>query len=189
MFEIMELHGDDSKMNLQEKFLVATVDGRNPKQPPGMVLKPYKQWDIYHINWLAGFCPSTVGNTSCFCNKFSSIRSVLRWGCVKRSTPKFVEAKTSLSSWWLNQPIWRISGSIPQVGVKISNVSNHHLAHCWNPSWYPSQSKSQIAAKSLHIPFHPEARRFVLQKGRFAFPFCGPHRQVSASRPVGPVDR
>ena len=23
-------------------------------------IKPYKQWDIYHINWLAGFCPSTV---------------------------------------------------------------------------------------------------------------------------------
>ena len=22
-----------------------TVDGRNPKQPPGMVLKPSKEWD------------------------------------------------------------------------------------------------------------------------------------------------
>ena len=27
------------------------VDGRNPKQPPGMVLKPCKSWDIYHISW------------------------------------------------------------------------------------------------------------------------------------------
>ena len=24
---------------------------RNPKPPPGMVLKPCKSWDIYHINW------------------------------------------------------------------------------------------------------------------------------------------
>ena len=24
-------------------------------------MKPYKEWDIYHINWLAGFLPSTVG--------------------------------------------------------------------------------------------------------------------------------
>ncbi len=30
----------------------ATVDGRNPKQPPGMVLKPCKWWDkITDLNW------------------------------------------------------------------------------------------------------------------------------------------
>ena len=29
-------------------------------QPPGMVLKPCKSWDIYYIGWLAGFLPSTV---------------------------------------------------------------------------------------------------------------------------------
>ena len=28
-----------------------TVDGRNPKQPPGMVIKPCKSWEIYHLNW------------------------------------------------------------------------------------------------------------------------------------------
>ena len=28
-----------------------TVDGRNPQQPPGTVLKPCKYWDIYHIKW------------------------------------------------------------------------------------------------------------------------------------------
>ena len=28
-----------------------TVDERNPKQPPGMVLKPCKKWNIRHINW------------------------------------------------------------------------------------------------------------------------------------------
>ena len=28
---------------------------KHPKQPPGMVLKPCKWWDIYHIKWLTGF--------------------------------------------------------------------------------------------------------------------------------------
>ena len=32
-----------------------TVDGRNPKQPPGMVLKPCEKWDNHHPWWLAGF--------------------------------------------------------------------------------------------------------------------------------------
>ena len=36
-----------------------TVDGRNPA-PTGMYFPPCKQWDIYHISWLAGFQPSTV---------------------------------------------------------------------------------------------------------------------------------
>ena len=38
---------------------------RNPKQPPGMVLKPVvNNGDniFYHINWLAGVLPSTVGS-------------------------------------------------------------------------------------------------------------------------------
>ena len=42
------------------KKLVPTVDGRNPANQLGYI-KPCKQWDIYHINWLAGFLPSTVG--------------------------------------------------------------------------------------------------------------------------------
>ena len=36
-----------------------------------------------------------------------------------------------LSSWWLNQPIWKICasqiGSSPQIGMKIRNIWNHHL--------------------------------------------------------------
>ena len=40
----------------------ATIDGRNPKQPPNMyeTMKPCKWWDFYHMNWLAGFLPSRV---------------------------------------------------------------------------------------------------------------------------------
>ena len=37
-----------------------------------------------------------------------------------------------ITGWWLNQPIWKnISeiGSFPQVGVKIENIWNHHLAY------------------------------------------------------------
>ena len=32
-------------------ILLPTVDDWNPKQPPGMVLKPYKSWDKLPINW------------------------------------------------------------------------------------------------------------------------------------------
>ena len=43
-----------------------TVDGRNPKQPPDMYERnPVKYWDIYHVNWLAGFFPSTVSFIFC----------------------------------------------------------------------------------------------------------------------------
>ena len=39
-----------------------TVDGRNPKQPPGMVIKPLVNNGIYYLSpgFLAGFQPSTV---------------------------------------------------------------------------------------------------------------------------------
>ena len=28
-----------------------TIDGRNPKQPPGMYRTERKEWDIYHVHW------------------------------------------------------------------------------------------------------------------------------------------
>ena len=28
-----------------------TIDGRNPKRPPGMYRTERKEWDIYHIHW------------------------------------------------------------------------------------------------------------------------------------------
>ena len=33
--------------------------------------KPWKSWDIHHINWLAGFLPSTVCHhgSKCFCSR------------------------------------------------------------------------------------------------------------------------
>ena len=34
------------------------------------------------------------------------------------------------SSWWLNQPIWKI-GSFSQVGMKIKNIWNHQPGKCW----------------------------------------------------------
>ncbi len=34
---------------------------RNPaRKPPFGCIKPYEYWDIYYINWLAGFLPSTL---------------------------------------------------------------------------------------------------------------------------------
>ena len=41
-------------------------------QPPVGCIKPYEYWDIYYINWLAGFLPSTIvaffaGKGCCWC--------------------------------------------------------------------------------------------------------------------------
>ena len=36
-----------------------TVDGRNPANHL-VCIKPWKSWDKLHINWVAGFLPSTV---------------------------------------------------------------------------------------------------------------------------------
>ena len=56
----------------------------------------------------------------------------------RNSSPKFRPMSCSgklltISSWWLNQPIWKTYyiysqiGPFPQVGVNLKNVSNHHL--------------------------------------------------------------
>ena len=38
-----------------------------------------------------------------------------------------------VTSWWLNQPIWKICSSkwvhLPQVGMNIKNIWNHHLEY------------------------------------------------------------
>ena len=38
-----------------------TVDGRN-FAPVETCKKPCRSWDIFHIKWLTGFLPSTVGH-------------------------------------------------------------------------------------------------------------------------------
>ena len=43
-------------------FWSVTVDGWNPKQPPGMVLKPCKSWDKLPTSTGPGFQPSTEGS-------------------------------------------------------------------------------------------------------------------------------
>ena len=46
-----------------------TVDGSEfPNNHLGCI-KPCKQWDIYHINWIAGFLPSTVWCNVDFCSR------------------------------------------------------------------------------------------------------------------------
>ena len=47
---------------------IPTVDGRNPKHPPGMLLNPCFSSGINYrsLNWLAGFQPSTVLNIIMF---------------------------------------------------------------------------------------------------------------------------
>ncbi len=57
-----------------------------------------------------------------------------------------VAAIQTKTSWWLNQPIWKICSSnwiiSPGIGVKIKNISNHHLNPfskwfcCWLVCWF-----------------------------------------------------
>ena len=46
----------------------------------------------------------------------------------------YLEAYTTFASWWF-QPVWNISysqnGNLPQRGVKLKNIWNHHLVFFW----------------------------------------------------------
>ena len=52
-----------------------TVDGRNPKQPPGMYKSLQKMGEPTNLNRLAGCLPSTA----CFCISFPFIRFVWKF--------------------------------------------------------------------------------------------------------------
>ena len=81
-------------------------------------------------------------------------------GSVQPSNPATVtsEAPTGfkvlyiyITSWWLNQPHWKILfkiGSFPQVGVKIKNDWNHHLDKI---SIYPSICLSVYLSVCLSV--------------------------------------
>ena len=59
------------------------------------------------------------------------------------NTIRSLEDLPSPSGWWF-QPIWKIFGSSPQVGMKINNIWNHHLARVinhFNKSWDPPPSR------------------------------------------------
>ena len=53
------------------------------------------------------------------------------------SRPKASRVDEIWTSWWLNQPLWKIlvkfGSSSPIFGVKIKNVWNHHPDEIWNP--------------------------------------------------------
>ncbi len=55
-----------------------------------------------------------------------------------------------LSSWWLNQPLWKICSSnwvhLPQIGVKIKNIWNHHLAMWYFKLTWDSHCNTQSRA-------------------------------------------
>ena len=60
--------------------------------------KTYEKWDIYHINWLAGFLPSTI-------SYFRSIWLSLLSSCFTMVFLTCHFAKTqSMNSWWSDKP-------------------------------------------------------------------------------------
>ena len=51
---------------------------------------------------------------------------------VEKPAPTSTSSIIIITSWWF-QPIWKLfisqDGNLPQIGVKIKNIGNHHLDH------------------------------------------------------------
>ena len=64
----------------------------------------------------------------------------------------------TITSWWLNQPIWNIlvkMGSFPQVGVKIKNIWNHQLDYITKPFvWYWYLKWRNLQIDQVQETFH-----------------------------------
>ncbi len=63
-----------------------TVDGWNPKQPPGMVLKPCKYWEKLPTSTGAGFQPSTVWTVRNFIQSGMNISTKCEAGQLKKTS-------------------------------------------------------------------------------------------------------
>ena len=45
----------------------------------------------------------------------------------------------TITSWWLNQPIWKNisqNGNLPQIGMNIKNLWNHHPDNLYAANWW-----------------------------------------------------
>ena len=61
--------------------------------------------------------------------------------------------KVTLTRWWLNQPSEKYArqiGNLPQVGVKIKNIWNHHPVKCWLCWKFNYLWKHQHGAWEIH---------------------------------------
>ena len=61
-------------------------------------IKPCKKWDIYHINWFAGFQPSTVGNPCIPASLVIEDGDLLHccWGALDKVQARLPEAEEEL---------------------------------------------------------------------------------------------
>ena len=92
----------------------------------------------------------------------------------------FLSKVTSHSSWWLNQPIWKICSSkwvhLPQMGLKIKNVWNHqHVYHLVNHYFCNTHHTTAGTIHSSCCPFLPIPDSTVgfFRNLRCSFPFLG----------------
>ena len=79
--------------------------------------------------------------------------------------PRWWTPKKCKTAWWLNQPIWKICasqiGKLPQIGMKINNIWNHHLENMWGkkkPLIIYDHKKANVAGWKTIFPFHPSPR-------------------------------
>ena len=78
--------------------------------------------------------PLQKGRSSCSTTRCTFSRKLLCFGpCEKyEKNHPWKNQWEWQAGWWLNQPIWKICSSkwvhLPQIGVKIKNIWDHHLA-------------------------------------------------------------
>ena len=107
------------------------------------ILKVWCWWSFSQVVWWKNHNDEfwqtvrTVPLTDCHMRKSKGPKKQRQQSTAKYIQQKFWMGKSwifgpiSFSGWWLNQPIWKICSSnwvhLPQMGVKIKNIWNHHL--------------------------------------------------------------
>ena len=91
----------------------------------------FPRWDML-IPWRVSMIRHVLQPGFSFCTHGPSPKpsssQVARVEQIKRNT--LSSANLGFSRWWLNQPFWKNisqNGNLPQVGLKIKYIGNHHL--------------------------------------------------------------
>ena len=72
------------------------------------------------------------------------------------------------TSWWLNQPNWKICSSnwiiSPRIEVKLKHIWNHHLENIPVRTWLKNQQNLNSLVKSITSPSEVPTWRIILKK-------------------------
>ncbi len=127
--------------------------------------KPWRKWDIYHINWLAGFLLSAV---ACMEWKLCKIHLLGNLGSCLQRRHSLVEM---LPSW-----------HILTYGSHIQANGSQKLTLISNPLKHP-----HFPLTSIHV-FHPLMKKITEKSGNFGVTLMG-SRPGAGNRSDAPWDK